>query len=225
VVVVSPRTGAPAVRRALPEWARLEICPNYRDDYLGQQVSKLYADELTDADLISHVDSDVVFVRPTIPNDLLDAGRPRIIRRDVGRLGRHRPWLASTERFLGLPVAYDFMQQPPFTYPRWLYPRVRAHCLTRHGMSLERYVTNRPPRGFSEFNVLGAYAEAYHPTAFAWREASMYQEPPFCRWYWSREGLDVARRRELDGLLAGVGDHERTAVGSLEGWPLTLGER
>ncbi|MGW5423482.1 hypothetical protein [Streptomyces sp. NPDC003943] len=206
--MVTPRTGSAAVRRAVGGDVRLSVCPDYRDDYLGQQVSKLYADEITDADLICHVDSDVVFTRPVSPADLLDAGRPWIVRRAVSRLGRHRPWLAPTEEFLGRPVAYDFMQQPPFTYPRLLYPEVRALSLERHGIPLDRYVAGRPPGGFSEFNVLGAHAHAAHRTEFAWYDAdgdagagaetAAVRVPRLCRWYWSRGGIDAVLRRELE---------------------------
>ncbi|MFF8836968.1 hypothetical protein [Streptomyces sp. NPDC015130] len=201
VVVVTPRTGAAAVRRAVRGDVRLTVCPDYRDDYLGQQVTKLYADEFTDADLICHLDSDVVFDRPVSPADLLAAGRPWIVRKAVTLLGRHRPWLAPTEEFLGRPVAHDFMQQPPFTYPRGLYAEVRALCRERHGTPLARYVAGRPPRGFSEFNVLGAHAHAAHRTAFTWYDADTAEVPRLCRWYWSRGGIDAPLRRELDAIV------------------------
>ncbi|WP_327281446.1 MULTISPECIES: hypothetical protein [unclassified Streptomyces] len=202
---MTPGTGAAAVRRAVGGSVRLEVGPDYPDDYLGQQVSKLYADELTDAGLICHVDSDMVFFRPVSPADLLVGGRPWIVRRAVAELGRHRPWIAPTEGFLGRAVAYDFMQQPPFTYPRWLYGELRALCLERHGMSMERYVAGRPPRGFSEFNVLGAHAHALHRTSFAWHDAGAGAVPPLlCRWYWSRGGIDARLRQELDLAVGGT---------------------
>jgi len=203
VVVVTPRSSAGRVRRALPSWTRLVVCPDYRDDYLGQQVSKLHADEYTDADLVCHLDSDMLFTRPTTPADLLDDGRVRVVRRPVADLGRHRPWLVPTEAFLGWPVAYDFMQEPPFTFPRWLYGEVRAHALAAHGVHLDTYVTSRPPRGFSEFNVLAGYAYALHRMAFSWRDADDADRPALCRWYWSRGGLDGALRRELDAIARG----------------------
>ncbi|MGW3448814.1 hypothetical protein [Streptomyces sp. NPDC001076] len=201
VVVVTPRTGSAAVRRAVDDSVRLEVCPDYRDDYLGQQISKVYADDFTDAQLICHVDSDVIFTRPVSPADLLDRGRPWIVRRPVTDLGRHRPWLAPTEAFLGRPTAYDFMQQPPFSYPRWLYPEVRALSLARHGISLARYVTSQPPRGFSEFNVLGAHAFAAHRASFAWYDMDSPGVPRLCRWYWSRGGINTALHQELERLV------------------------
>jgi hypothetical protein len=203
VVVVTPRSSAGRVRRALPSWARLVVCPDYRDDYLGQQISKLHADEYSNADLICHLDSDMLFTGPTIPADLLDNGQIRVVRRPIADLGRHRPWLVSTEAFLGWPVAYDFMQEPPFTFPRWLYGAVRAQAPTAHRVDLDSYVTSRPPRGFSEFNVLASYAYARHRMAFSWREADDTDRPTLCRWYWSRGGLNSALRCELNAITRG----------------------
>ncbi|MFE6286343.1 hypothetical protein [Streptomyces sp. NPDC057877] len=203
VVVITPRTGSSAVRRIVGGDVRLEVCPDYRDDYLGQQVTKLHADDFTASDLICHVDSDVIFTRPVTPAALLADGHPWIARRSVSDLGRHRPWLASTEAFLGQPVTYDFMQQPPFTYPRWIYPELRALSLRRHGLPIDRYVIRQRPRDFSEFNVLGAHAHATHPTAFTWYEAASGRTPQLCRWYWSRAGIDAGLRRELDGIVHG----------------------
>lgn len=204
--MVTPRTGSPAVRRAAGGDVRVEVCPDYRDDYLGQQVTKLYADDLTDCALICHVDSDVIFTRPVTPASLLTDGRPWIVRRPVTALGRHRPWLASTEAFLGRPVAFDFMQQPPFTYPRWLYAELRALSLECHGVPLDRYVVGCPPRGFSEFNVLGAHAHFAHPADFFWYDTDGGAVPRLCRWYWSRGGLDAGLRQELDAIVRGTQD-------------------
>ncbi|MEV0986880.1 hypothetical protein [Streptomyces sp. NPDC049949] len=217
VVVVTPRTGAAAVRRSVGDGVRLEVGPDHRDDYLGQQVSKLYADQLTDADLICHVDSDMVFFRPVTPADLLVDGRPWIVRRPVAELGRHRPWLAPTQDFLGHPVFFDFMQHPPFTYPRALYGELRALCSDRHGIPLDRYVAGRPPRGFSEFNALGAHAHAAHRASFTWYDASSGAAPELCRWYWSRAGIGTRLRGELDRVVTGP-------VGVTEWWtPTTAG--
>lgn len=181
---------------------RLEICRDYRDDYLGQQATKLAADEFTDADLICHVDADCVFTRPTTPASLTADGKVRVLIRPNALLGRHRPWQRPTEEFLGWHVAYDFMQHPPFTYPRWLYPEIRRHAREVHGVGLDAYVVGRPPRGFSEHNVLGAFAHARHRKRFAWVDTSAERvgEPP-CRWYWSWGGLSEPIRRELDAIL------------------------
>jgi len=36
-------------------------CEEYEDDYIGQQITKLNADNFTDAPLIAHIDSDCIF--------------------------------------------------------------------------------------------------------------------------------------------------------------------
>lgn len=181
---------------------RVVTCPDYRDDYLGQQVTKLHADLLSDADYICHVDSDCVFQRPTTPENLAGAGRPYVLMEPYARLDPHVPWRALTERFLGGKVTHEFMRRPPYTFPRWIYPELRDHCRALHGTTLEDYVLGRPPRGFSEFNALGAYAYRHHRDAFTWIDATHGSAPPEpCRVFWSRQDLDATVREEISRLL------------------------
>jgi hypothetical protein len=205
VVVVVPRSTWSRLRNLgrVTSNARFEVCRNYRDDYLGQQVTKLHADLFTDADLICHVDSDCIFTRPVRPSDLMLEGKVRVLMRPIASLGRHRPWQQSTEEFLGWRVAYDFMQHPPFAFPRRLYAEVRNHALELHGVDLERYVIGRPPRGFSEYNVLGAYSYERHRDWFTWVDLNAEEiGEHVCRWYWSWGGLTSEIRQEIEALLS-----------------------
>ena len=204
VVVVMPESTRPwMLRSPVPRGVRICFSPNYPDDYLGQQVTKLQADLIVDADLITHVDADCIFTRVTHPCDLAPGGRPQVLTRPIAELGRHYPWRRPTEEFLGFPVELDFMQHPPFVYPRWLYPLLRRHCLDVHGLPIERYVTSRPTRGFSEFNVLGAYAYHYHAANFEFPRAGSANAPsPHCDWYWSWGGLTPEIRQRIDATLA-----------------------
>lgn len=203
IVVVVPESSRQWLTRSrVSRGVRLVYGPDYRDDYLGQQVTKLYADQFIEADLIVHVDADCVFTRTTQPQDLAPGGRPQILTRPIVELGRHYPWRRPTEDFLGFAVDLDFMQQPPFVYPRWLYPLLRRHCLATHGLSIEHYVISRPPRGFSEFNVLGAYAFRNHAEAFDFpRVGSDDAPPPRCDWYWSWGGLTLDIRERIEAGL------------------------
>lgn len=205
-VLVVPRKSEPWLRRIapLPPATRLELCDDYEDDYLGQQVTKLHADLYTDAEVICHVDADCILVGPLGPEDLAPSGVPEVVTRDARQLGRHWPWGRVTEAFLGWPVTLDYMQRPPFVYPRALYAEVRRHSVERHGTSLREYVVGCPPRGFSEFNVLGAYADAHHPDWFAWRDAdtgAFDARRWRCRWYSSWGGVERARA-EIERLIA-----------------------
>jgi hypothetical protein len=206
VIVVVPHSTEPWLRRAiLRHQVRIEFCRDYRDDYLGQQVTKLLADTFSEADYICHVDSDCVFCRPTSPADFIVAGKPRILMQSNALLGRHRPWQKPTETFLGCQVLDDFMRHPPFTFPRSLYSHLRQHVLAAHGMDIESYILAQPPRGFSEFNVLGAFAWQYHHDQFLWVDTAVSSPPdPNCRWYWSWGGIDPATRKEIQDLLDGA---------------------
>ena len=202
VIVVVPRSSRAYLSRLrLPALdVDLRFCADHRDDYLGQQVTKLHADELTDAALICHLDADSVLTRTVTPGDLTVDGRARVVGRRIETLGRNRPWQGPTERFLGWPVRFDFMWHPPFAYPRWLYGAVRRHAVEVHGRDLAAYVLDQPPRGFSEFNVLGAFAWERHRDAFAW--VGPEDAPtPVCRWYWSWGGLRPEIRYEIEALL------------------------
>jgi hypothetical protein len=203
VVLVLPQSSRPWLKRLdVPDDIRIEFCGNYRDDYLGQQASKLLADNFTDADYVCHVDSDCIFDRPTTPLDLMLDGRPRMLKRPSAQLGRAYPWRKPTEKFLGWSVTDDFMQQQPFLFPRWLYPAVRRHALAVHGCDIETYIESQPPRGFSEYNVLGAFAWAYHRERFAWIDTSRAPPgPPHCRWYWSWGGLDAGTAAEIRQII------------------------
>lgn len=211
VIVVIPRRSEPWLRRRrpLPPRVRLELCPDYADDYLGQQVSKLYADELSEAQFICHLDSDCIFRRPTTPEDLAPGGRPRVVTRPVETLPLHWPWTRPTTEFLGWSPTHDYLQQPPFTYPRWLYPKIRAWSQREKNVALSDWVLSRPPRGFSEFNVLAGYAHTRHPDAFEWvRVETMSPNDRCCEWFWSWGGLDAKLRRRIDHLLQPTGNRD-----------------
>jgi|SRR5450631_688851 hypothetical protein len=209
VVVVVPQSSKLWLRRhPLPPIAQIKFSRNYADDYLGQQATKLLGDTFTDAEYICHVDSDCVFCRPTSPEDLITDGKPHILKCPCDLLSRRRPWRRPTEKFLGWKVSDDFMQQPPFVFPRWIYPEVRNHAIRAHGLDLETYVTSQVPRGFSEFNVLGAFAwERYHERII-WIDTSVSPAgEPHCRWYWSWGGIsEVIRTEILQNLQSSLDD-------------------
>ncbi|WP_347331862.1 DUF6492 family protein [Marinimicrobium locisalis] len=176
----------------------MQYCRDYDDDYLGQQITKLYADIYSSAELICHVDSDCVFHQDVTPEALAPGGRPTVYTRARQELPRHWPWTAPTTNFLGWTPELDFMQYPPFTFPRWLYADVRQFCERTKGCTLEQWIQAQPARGFSEFNVMGAFAYRYHPEKFEWVDvAKMRPEAKYCHWFWSWERVSPATRRTV----------------------------
>jgi hypothetical protein len=198
-----PRSSEPWLRRIdFMGKECVTFCRNYQDDYLGQQATKLLADTFTDADFICHVDSDCVFCRPTSASDFIVSGKPLVLMQSCELLPGERPWQKPTDKFFGFPVLDDFMRHPPFTFPRWIYARLRAFAVEEHGMDIERYILRQPQRGFSEYNVLGAFAWHYYHEAFNWVELEGAQHTSaHCRWYWSWGGIDGAIRKEIGQLL------------------------
>ena len=186
---------------------RIVVCRDYRDDYLGQQVTKLHADEYCGADYICHVDSDCLFYRDVSPEDLILEEKPVIALTDYDELPDDRIWQSITGRFLGRPVHANYMRRQPMVFPRWIYPELRSYAAALHGTDLETYVISQPPRGFSEFNALGAYAYAFHRDRFLWL-AMRADEPneTVCKWDWSWGGLTSQIAKEVSLVLSSHSD-------------------
>jgi len=201
-LVVVPESCRERIRRSPLDHVETVFCPNYADDYLGQQVTKLCADMVTDADYILHIDSDCAFHSPVQPDDFFVDGCPEVMITPVELFDGDPPWQAQTERAVGFSVKYDYMRRQPLVYPRWLYGKLRDHVHTFHGRELADFVLAQGPLGFSEFNALGALAHRNYPDAFSWRVwLSTDYDERFCRIHWSWGGLSAEIRRELEAIL------------------------
>jgi hypothetical protein len=151
---------------------RIVVCPDYSDDYIGQQITKLYVDTLSDADYIAHVDSDCVFLRPTVlADDLFRRDKPIFVYRQRSRRPDTDGWRRSVREILGLHNRRELMVAMPVVYPRRIYAELRKFVRARNGLELSELALSRRPDELSEFNLLGAYAFAHMRHRFAWIEA------------------------------------------------------
>jgi hypothetical protein len=201
-MVIVPEGSGERLRLAGVTPARIRYCPRFPDDYLGQQVTKLYADTYTDADFIIHVDSDCIFRRTCSPSDLCKGGRPELLVTPCSQFPGRAPWQIATERFLRSKMSYDFMRRQPLMYPRWIYGELRQYARDLHKQELADYVMAQPPLGFSEFNALGAFAYSFYRSAFHWVETGEIAfDERFCRIFWSREGLHEGHQCEIESIL------------------------
>ena len=190
----------PASDRALLDNFTVEkvhACRDYEDDYLGQQVTKLFADIYSDADFFVHWDSDTMLTSELTPGHLMVDRKPIIYYEPYSKVGCE-PWQPIVTEVLGWEPEYEFMRRHPFMYPRWLYGEVRAYLEERHGKPLEEYITSRPYRSFTEFNVLGAYAWEKHHGKFTWLDPSA--GPVYVRQFRSWDGL-AQHEQEVHALL------------------------
>ena len=173
------------------------------DGYLSQQITKLYADHITDyqADYILHIDSDVILTKPVTPLDFFEGDK--LVMPYTPYAVIETPWQPITEKFMDRPVVNEFMRRFPIMVPRWLYPRIREFCFKLHKVPLGEYIRSQPLRAFSEFNVIGAYAWEYHRAMFHWINTHENPLPePFGKQFHSWSGLTPEIKTEIDNLLA-----------------------
>jgi FkbM family methyltransferase len=238
VWIISPQECPfdPVIHNRAAEWR--VINPETEDGYLDQQITKLYADMLTDhsANFYLHIDSDVILTRPVTPQDFFDggpsispAGEPywserKLIWPYTPYSAIETPWQAITEKFLGHPVENEFMRRLPIMVPYWLYPKLREFCFKRHGMPMCDYIRMQPDRSFSEFNALGAYAYTYHHDKFLWLNTLESAIPgPFARQFHSWGGITPGIRTEIETILSG-GNPERAVTVGDGSQPFQAGE-
>ncbi len=149
-----------------------QVFPEFRYDYLAQQITKMYADKFLTTDFVMHVDSDCVFTEPTTPEDFFRDGKPVLYccPYDVCYRTAHisAVWQTPTSMWLQRQTDFEFMRRFPMVYPREVYGLVREHFEKTHGMDLGKAFSDRTDENFSEFNYIGSflYYEAPHLMTF-----------------------------------------------------------
>lgn len=205
VVVVLPRASLARVGGGvIPASPRVRMCtcPDYADDYLGQQLTKLQADCFTDAQTIVHLDSDQIFVAPCELSDrLFDGGRLRVAFSSGGR-PETDGWRRSPAEFLGRPVLVDLTTPPPLALPRDVYAAVRDLCQRIHQRSIADYVLTTRSDRLCEVALLRACALTTKPERYAWIDADRHELVPECRSFWSRTQTPAAVKAYLPPALA-----------------------
>jgi hypothetical protein len=200
IVIVMPSSSLERLRGdEIPEPARAILlrCRDYANDYIGQQVSKLNADEFTDAPLIAHIDSDCIFHTPcSLPPLLTSSGRPVIRILWQSRRRASDGWRRCIADFHGEPLPFDVLAPPPFVYSRDLYGSLRRHCRSRHGVALDEWCLSRRIDSLSEFGLLAAQAWFYHRDDYCWVAADDEVGWP-CHAYWSRSPGAASQRGYL----------------------------
>lgn len=191
-----------AIGRECREWAELlrsagaitgkihiyQCDTHYKDDYLGQCVTKLRAWEFTSADEVAFLDSD---------NVLLREWRPEMLRgflevRPWDESGQAKAvWHEITKHLLELDPPYETMCRHPFQYPVQFLRRA-------YGAVADKLVeVARAGKKISEFNYLGNYAVLREPETFSFRPP---QGPDIVKQFWSYGGLNFEVEDDLRRL-------------------------
>lgn len=159
---------------------RVVFVPDLQPGYMGQQVSKLYADHYTDAENIVMMDSDSVFNQPVTPDLWFRDGKPIWMMTPMNKVSPDAvaAWAPVLEKFFGIAPSYEFMRRIGQCIPRWALAAFREYCRAQHGCSLEDYIMRQPGKEFSEFNCIGAYLHGNHHDRIHWHNTETDGVPP-----------------------------------------------
>jgi len=133
---------------------KVVTCKIYKDDYLGQQISKLKAHEHCKGDYILYVDSDVIFKPNANVADYLYDNKPIILKAKYDSVGDAICWKNPTEKLFKENIEFEYMRRAP-----QLFYKSTIEMFNDSFPDIENYIISQPCRMFSEFNSLGFYAE------------------------------------------------------------------
>ncbi len=188
---------------------KIITCPNFVNDYLGQQISKLQAFSSTDADAIMFTDSDCIFLYDMKPEDLMINNKPIILKTNYSKVGEAICWKAPTEKALGIAVEDEFMRRHPSLYYREDLKDAYEFLGNQNGSSGQRYILNQ--KSFSEFNYLGAYLWNHKRNKYEFIDTNIETidtskenhdaiHQQFVKQYWSH-GIGEKEVLEIENLL------------------------
>lgn len=180
-----------------------EVCKN---DYIGQQFTKMTADHYCGEGTVTYVDSDCVLFEDFEPLDMIEPdGRIAYLYTPYADIPAGAvPWQKPTERFLGRRVEHEFMRRHPMMYATSTLHAARKLSFDNHFVSLRDYFRQLEHgsgrrEGFtptiSEFNILGAvaYYDPKEHAKYRWINPGVEPTRPFMKQFWSWGGIDKAR--------------------------------
>jgi hypothetical protein len=126
----------------------------------------------------------------------------------LARLGEGAvKWQAAVERLFGEQPEWEYMR----SHGSRLYHTSTLRALEARFPELEAYARGVPKRLFSEFNILGYFAEKHEADRYRFTDTDAEPMRPTCsRQFWTVDGITPATLAEL----AALGFHPR--------WPSTL---
>lgn len=152
ITIVIPTGQEPLLSHPTKE--KVYTCKIQKDDYLFQQVSKIKAHECCKGDYILFVDSDVIFKPNADVRDYFHNNKPIILKAEYKSVGGAICWKKPTEKLFKENVEFEYMRFAP-----QLFHRSTLEMINESFPDIENYIMSQPYRQFSEFNVLGFYAE------------------------------------------------------------------
>lgn len=172
-------------------------CKTYKQDYIGQQISKLEAYKHCKGDYIFFVDSDVVFYKGADIRDYFSDNKPVILYDKYENVGEAICWKPIVEKLFKDNVEYEFMRRPG-----QLFHKSTLENFATNFPYIENYAINQPNRDFSEFNYLGFFAWKHEHENYKF--VNLETEPipkTHCKQYWSYSNLTEQERLEIENTI------------------------
>ena len=176
---------------------KVVVCKTYRDDYIGQQISKLEAYKHVKGEYVLFVDSDVVFFEGANVLDYFENNKPVILKDIWANVGDAICWKPIVEKLFREPVEYEFMRRPG-----QLFHKSTLEKFATNFPDIENYGINQPNRDFSEFNYLGFFAWKHEPENYKFVNLEVEPIPvTHCKQYWSYSNLTESERLEIENSI------------------------
>jgi hypothetical protein len=176
---------------------RVVTCKIYKDDYLGQQISKLKAHEYCKGDYILFVDSDVIFYPGAHVRDYFQDNKPVILKQHYSLVGEAKCWKQPTEDLFKETVDYEYMRRAP-----QLFHRSTLEKFNENFPDIENHIQGLSYRKFSEFNALGFFAERVQPDEYEFIDLAHNSTPENkSKQFWSWSGCTNEDRFEIRKII------------------------
>ena len=181
---------------------KVVTCKIYKDDYLGQQISKIQAHHHCKGDYILFVDSDVIFKPNANVLDYFYENKPIILKANYNSVGEAICWKKPTEKLFKEKIEFEYMRFAP-----QIFHKSTLEMFNESFPDIENYVISQPYRQFSEFNALGFYAEKMQPDDYSITDVTNgvpeYLPKNKAHQFWSWSGLKESEeiKKIINGLL------------------------
>ncbi len=157
-------------------------------DYVGQQISKLYADIWSDAEYFYYVDSDCIFYKEV---DIIESyfnDRKPIIWKDYWKDSGPAICWQPCLKYLDLNTEFEFMRRLPQVYPSKCLKDIRRYIEEKTGKDFingcififEKYK-------FSEFNIMGSFIYNFDPEIVNFIFSKENNKTIYAKQFWSGE--------------------------------------
>jgi len=176
---------------------RVVTCRIYKDDYLGQEISKIKSHQHCKGDYILFVDSDVMFYPGARVEDYFSNNLPVILKQHYSKVGAAICWKEPTENLFKQTIEFEYMRRAP-----QLFHRSTLEKFNTSFPDIENHIIRQPYRKFSEFNALGFYAELMQPDEYVFMDVDKEPLPVNkCKQMWSWSGLTDEDKAEIKNII------------------------